>query len=135
VGVEFGPPTGLSLFPQGGLQTAFLAANVASAIASVSYLGVTTAFAGDGSPKLIYVSPRFSGIQLGVSGSWDAEPTPFGADFKQSAQVGLVYEHYFGQNVWRIGGSYGLGYRRVSDGMADQSRSLHSANLGTARPR
>ena len=46
VGVEFGPPTGLSLFPQGGLQTGFLDPAVAGRIAGLSYLGVAAALAG-----------------------------------------------------------------------------------------
>jgi predicted porin len=130
-GVEFGPPSGLNLFPHGGLQTSFLAPVVASAVGSLSYLGIATAFAGDRSPKLIYVSPRFLGLQVGLSGATDADPTPFGADYDSSGQAGIVHEQYFGQNVLRIGGSYGVGYRRVQDGSGSTvARALHSGNVG-----
>lgn len=129
-GVEFGPPSGLNLFPHGGLQTSFLTPSVASAVGSLSYLGIATAFAGDFSRKLIYVSPRFLGLQLGLSGSSNADPTSFGADYGSSGQAGLVHERYFGQNVLRIGGSYGFGYRRLADGVSGAPRELHSGNVG-----
>ncbi len=130
-GVEFGPPSGLNLFPHGGLQTALLAPAVATAVASLSYLGIATAFAGDFSPKLIYVSPRFFGLQLGLAGTTNADPTPFGADYASSAQAGIVHERYFGQNVLRIGGSYGFGHQTLSDGAGGRfPRDLHSGNAG-----
>jgi len=129
-GVEFGPPSGLNLFPHGGLQTSFLASPAGVAVSSLSYLGIATAFAGDFSRKLIYVSPRFLGLQLGLAGTTDADSTPFGADYGRSGQAGLVHESYFGQNVFRVGGSYGFGYRRLPDGDAGLPRKLHSGNLG-----
>ena len=132
-GVEFGPPTGLNLFPHGGLQTSFLAPAQRAAIGSLSYLGIATAFAGDASLKALYTSPRFLGFQLGLSASPNADPTPSGADYKQSGQAGIAYEYHFGDNqTLRSGGSYGLGYRRSGIEQASAARTLHSGNVGIA---
>jgi len=128
--VEFGPPTGLNLFPQGGLQTSFLPPSVGAKIAGLSYLGASAALAGDQSPKLIYVAPRISGFQLGFSASPNADDAAGGASFGASAQAGVLHETYFGQNVLRVGGSY-----TFARGESDRSRGLitgdlHSGNVG-----
>src|SRR3989475_12321255 len=94
--VEFGPPTGLNLFPQGGLQTSFLPHSVGAKIAGLSYLGASAALAGDQSPKLIYVAPRISGFQLGFSASPNADDAAGGASFGASAQAGVVQETSLG---------------------------------------
>jgi len=128
VGVEFGPPTGLSLFPQGGLQTGFLDPAVAGRIAGLSYLGVTAALAGDSSAKAIYISPRIAGFQLGAAASPSTDDSPWGGHFGASAQFGLLHETYFGQNAFRVGGSYSFAHGREADGV--RTSDLHSANVG-----
>src|SRR5262249_20114547 len=95
-GVEFGPPTGRNLFPNGGLQTSFLDSRLAARLAAVSYLGITAALASDASPKIIGVSPRFAGFQVGASFSPDAEDPVWGGEVGASAQAGLLREIYFG---------------------------------------
>ncbi|SRR6266446_6372208 len=128
VGVEFGPPTGLSLFPQGGVQTAFLDPAIAGRIAGLSYLGITTALAGDHSAKVIYVSPRIAGFQIGASASPSTDDSPWAGHFGASAQFGLLHETYFGQNALRFGGSYSFAQGQEADGT--RTSDLHSTNLG-----
>ncbi|MEI9948795.1 MAG: porin [Pseudomonadota bacterium] len=132
-GVEFGPPTGLNLFPHGGLQTSFLAPAQRDAVGSLSYLGIATAFAADSSFKALYTSPRYAGFQLGLSASPNVDPTPFGADYEQSLQAGIAFEYHFGNNhTLRSGGSYGLGYRRHANENTNAARALHSSNVGVS---
>ena len=102
VSAEFGPATGRSLDPDGGLQTSFLAPVLANQINPLTSLGITASFFFDESNKIIYVSPKTKGFLGGLSFSPDAED----GNFKQLVQAGLTYENYWDQNVLRVGGTY-----------------------------
>ena len=102
VSAEFGPASGRSLDPDGGLQTSFLAPSLATQINPLTSLGITASFFFDESNKIIYVSPKTKGFLGGLSFSPDAED----GNFKQLVQAGLTYEYYWDQNVLRVGGTY-----------------------------
>jgi hypothetical protein len=99
---DFGPASGPSLDPGGGLQVSFLGADVASQVAALSSLGFTATLAEDRSTKALYVSPKTAGYLYGLSYSPDADDGRFGA----LTQAGLTKEWYWAQNVLRVGGSY-----------------------------
>lgn len=124
---EFGPHSGLSLDPGGGLQTAFLAPGIRSSVEALTSLGFSALLADDESAKVLYVSPRRNGFLGGVSFAPDATDPRF----KQLIQAGLVHEHYWEQNVLRLGGSYSYA-RGVSTKRDGTVRDLHSLNLGVA---
>ena len=125
VNAEFGPYSGLSLDPGGGLQTAFLSPGIRSRVEALTSLGFTARLAGDESAKVLYVSPRRNGFLAGVSFAPDATD----ARFKQLVQAGLVHESYWEQNILRWGGSYSFA-RGTSGGPDGPVRDLHSLNLG-----
>lgn len=125
---EFGPASGTSLDPDGGLPTRFLDDALAGQINALSYLGNTPALAGDRAVKGLYVSPRLDGFIFGVAYTPDANSAPVGRgrDFRHLVQSGISYELYDGQNVYRIGTSYSFaqGDARVAD--------LHSVSGGAS---
>ena len=101
---EFGVASGRTLDPGGDLPTSFLAPGLAAQINGISSLGFAATFFGDRSGKLIYVSPKLSGFEGGVSYSPRAED--LGGRFKHLLQTGLTHETYFGEHVLRVGGTY-----------------------------
>lgn len=105
---DFGPASGVSLDPDGGLPTRFLAPALRAQIDAISYLGNTPALAGDRSIKGLYVSPRINGFIFGVAytPSAGSAPTGLGRNFSDLVQSGVTYENYDGQNIYRIGTSY-----------------------------
>jgi hypothetical protein len=123
---DFGPASGPSLDPAGGLQTAFLGSALASEIIPLTVLGFTASLAEDQSTKILYVSPKRNGLLGGVSFAPDATDPRFG----ELAQLGLTHERYWRQNVLRWGGSYSFarGSRRAPAGPVGD---LHSLNVGT----
>lgn len=123
---EFGPASGPSLDPAGGLQTAFIEPALAAEIRPLTVLGFTATLAEDESAKILYVSPKRRGILGGVSFA----PNATDPRFRQLAQLGLTHERYWRQNVFRWGGSYNFarGNPAAPDGAVGD---LHSLNLGT----
>ena len=124
---EFGPHSGPSLDPGGGLQTAFLSPDIRSQVEALTPLGFAALMADDESAKVLYVSPRRNGFLAGVSFAPDATDPRF----KQLLQAGLVHERYWDQNVLRWGGSYSYA-RGISHGTDGPVHDLHSLNLGVA---
>jgi hypothetical protein len=127
-GAEFGPASGPSLDPGGGLQHAFLAPDLALSLNALAYLGATAALADDRSAKLVYVSPKHRGFLAGISYAPNADDLRF----DRLIQAGLVHERYWDSNILRLGGSISLAHgdaRRVS---ASAQRSQYSFNAGAA---
>lgn len=123
-GAEFGPASGPSLDPGGGLQHAFLAPTLATELNELSVLGAFASLAGDRSAKIVYVSPKRGGFLGGLSYSPDADDPRFG----MLAQGGLVHERYWEANILRLGGSITYAQPRGID--AAGHRDLRSLNLG-----
>lgn len=124
-GAEFGPASGPSLDPGGGLQTAFLRRDLAAQLSDLTALGFTASLAADESAKLLYVSPKRRGFLAGFSYAPDATDPRF----HDLVQFGLTHDTYWHDNVLHVGGSYSYargaqpaGEARVSD--------LHSVNAG-----
>lgn len=99
---EFGPASGLSLDPGGGIVQRFVADDSARALDQLSTLGYGTSPFADRSRKLIYVSPKRAGWLGGLSYAADAD----GDETSGLIQAGLVHERYYDQNVLRIGGAW-----------------------------
>jgi hypothetical protein len=127
VSAEFGPSSGASLDPNGGLQTRFLSRPLGRQIDDLSILGVSPSTFGDQSPKLIYVSPKLDGYLLGVSYAPRIEQRASGHD-NELVQLGVVKEIYAGEDVYRFGGSYGFARGR-NDTIASVD-DLHSVSAG-----
>ena len=124
---EFGPPTGRSLDPGGGLQTQFLRAAVRSRLEPLAVRGVTASLFNDEAVKVLYVLPKHNGWLGGVSFAADAEDPRF----DRLAQIGLVHESYWHQDAWRWGGTYAHARAdRAGDGAI--LRDLNSVSLGTS---
>ncbi len=130
VSAEYGPASGRSLDPDGGLQSAFLADALAGEINRLTGLGVTASFFFDESAKIIYVSPKKRGWLGGVSYSPEAEESD--GDFNSLVQAGLVYEKYWQQNVLRIGGTYAFADGDGRFGDPNASEDLHSVSAGAS---
>lgn len=128
VSAEFGPASGPSLDPDGGLQTALLDPSVGGQINGLTSLGITASLFFDESPKVIYVSPKTHGVLGGISFSPDADD-PAG-DYDELVQTGLVYEKYWAQNVVRVGGTYA--YASARDDHDITFDDLHSISGGTS---
>lgn len=130
---EFGVNSGRTLDPSGTLVTSFLPAALASRIDAVSENGAYSAFFNDDSPKLVYVSPKRLGTQLGLSFSPQLERGVAGGNpYKQLLQTGLAYQQDFGQDFFRLGGSFSYA---ALDGKAAPvgsrpGRDLASLSLG-----
>jgi predicted porin len=123
-GAEFGPASGPSLDPGGGLQHAFLPSILASQLNELGSLGAFASLAGDRSAKFVYVSPKRGGFLGGFSYAPDSDDPRFGA----LAQGGLVHERYWDSNILRIGGSVTYAQPR---GFGSALRSdLRSFNAG-----
>jgi hypothetical protein len=122
VSAEFGPASGPSLDPDGGLQTTFLSPQLANELNSLSSLGITSSLFFDESSKIIYVSPKTKGFLGGVSFSPNAE----GGNFDELLQAGLTYEHYWKENVFRVGGTYAYAEGK------DLVKDLNSYSAGAA---
>ncbi len=123
-GGEFGPASGPSLDPGGGLQHAFLPANLAQQLNALAVLGATASLADDRSAKILYVSPKHRGFLAGVSYGPNADDPRF----DRLIQSGLVHESYWSSNIFRVGGSYT--YSHARSGLGVDQRSLHSFNVG-----
>jgi hypothetical protein len=120
---EFGPASGPSLDPGGGLQHAFLRRGLASQLDELAALGASASLANDRSAKLVYVSPKRKGFLAGLSYAPNAEDPRF----SRLLQAGLVHERYWDTNILRIGGSVSLSQ---ASSAARTQRSLRSINAG-----
>jgi hypothetical protein len=123
-GAEFGPASGPSLDPGGGLQHAFLPEALAAQLNDLGILGAAASLAGDRSTKVVYVSPKAHGFLGGISYALDADDTRFGS----LTQAGLVHERYWDSNILRLGGS--ASYARGRNLGALVVRDLRSLNFG-----
>ncbi|HET7811710.1 MAG TPA: porin [Steroidobacteraceae bacterium] len=123
-GAEFGPASGPSLDPGGGLQHAFVPAALAAQLNELSVLGASATLANDRSAKAVYVSPKSHGFLAGLSYAVDADDPRFGS----LAQAGLVHEKYWDSNILRLGGSASLA--SGTDRATTRVRDLHSVNVG-----
>jgi predicted porin len=123
-GAEFGPASGPSLDPGGGLQHAFLPAELAEQLNELAVLGATASLADDRSAKLVYVSPKRHGFLAGFSYA----PHTDDRRFSHLIQAGLVHERYWASNVLRVGGSFSSA--RARDGATPAQQSLRSFNAG-----
>jgi len=123
-GAEFGPASGPSLDPGGGLQHVFRPAALAAQLDELSVLGASASLANDRSAKAVYVSPKSHGFLGGLSYAVDADDPRFGS----LTQAGLVHEHYWDSNILRLGGSASLA--SGTDRAATRVRDLHSVNVG-----
>lgn len=124
-GAEFGPASGPSLDPGGGLQTAFLGRSLAAQFTDLTALGFTASLAGDESGKILYVSPKRHGFLAGLSYAPDATDPRF----RDLVQVGLTHDTYWRENVLHIGGSYSFAKGARADALTRVS-DLHSVNVG-----
>lgn len=128
VSQEFGPTSGASLDPNGGLQTRFLSGDLRRQIDAMSVLGVSPSTFGDQSPKLIYVSPKVDGYLLGLSYAPRVEGGRGTGHDRALLQAGLVKEIYAGEDVYRFGGSYAYAVGRSDAGTGRDD--LHSVSAG-----
>jgi len=122
-GAEFGPASGPSLDPGGGLQAAFLGSAVSAQLRELAGLGFAATLSDDRSTKALYVAPKARGWLAGVSYSPEADDSRFG----ELAQAGLTHDTYWGENVLHVGGSYSFARANVR---ATGLRDLHSVNVG-----
>ncbi|MEJ1962781.1 MAG: hypothetical protein WDO56_15030 [Gammaproteobacteria bacterium] len=123
-GAEFGPASGPSLDPGGGLQSAFLDAPLAARIRDLSVLGFAASLSDDRSAKILYVTPKKGGWIAGASFASNATDLRFG----NLVQAGITHDTYWGENVLHVGGSYSFARAAAS---RDTGRSdLHSLNVG-----
>lgn len=120
-GQGYGPTSLLTLFPDGGLQTAFLDDALAAGIAGQAGRGVAATGFGDFSPRAIYVTPRIEGWTAGGSFTPDADgPT------RQLAILGLNRQTFHGQDNLRFGVTYTVA------ALGDDFRDRHSIHAGIA---
>jgi hypothetical protein len=122
---EFGPASGPSLDPAGGLQTGFLPGVLAEQIGSLASLGSTAALFDDRSAKILYVSPKTHGWLLGASYSRDADD----AAVNQLFQTGITHESYRQQDTLRWGATYAYGR---ADSTSTSTRDLNSVGVGVS---
>jgi hypothetical protein len=121
---EFGPASGPSLDPGGGLQHAFLEKSLAQQLNDLAALGAGASLAADRSPKLVYVSPKRNGFLGGVSYAPNADDPRF----HRLIQTGLVHERYWDSNILRLGGSFT--YAQANTDTSTPQKSLRSFNAG-----
>lgn len=126
-GAEFGPASGPSLDPGGGLQAAFLNRSLAAQIRELAVLGFAASLSDDRSGKILYVTPKAKGWLGGLSYASNATDPRF----TDLLQAGLTHDSYWGENVLHVGGSYSFARadRRLTDNGAAR-RDLHSVNVG-----
>ena len=122
---EFGPASGPSLDPAGGLQTGFLSGMLAKQIGPLASLGSTAALFADRSTKILYVSPKTRGWLLGASYSRDADDAAVNHLF----QTGITHESYRQQDTLRWGATYAHG---KADGAPISARDLNSLGVGVS---
>jgi hypothetical protein len=125
---EFGPPTGRTLDPGGGLQTQFLRTTLRSRVEPLAARGVTASLFNDESAKILYVLPKHNGWLAGASFSPDAEDDRF----DRLVQLGLVHESYWHQNIWRWGGTYAHARAHPQAAAVTSYRDLDSVSFGTS---
>ncbi len=125
---EFGPPTGRTLDPGGGLQTQFLRAALRTQIEPLAARGVTASLFNDESAKILYVLPKRMGWLAGASFAPHAEDSRF----DRLAQLGIVHESYWHQNIWRWGGTYAYARARPPQDGGIAYRDLDSVSLGSS---
>jgi hypothetical protein len=103
---EFGVTSGRTLDPGGTLASSFLPEPLRTRINTIAGNGASSAFFGDISPKVLYVSPKVIGLELGLSYApkIDADAAPI-RPYQALWQAGLAYQNDFGQNFFRLGGS------------------------------
>ena len=130
VSAEFGPASGPSLDPDGGLQTSLLTQGLRDQINHLTSLGITASLFFDESPKIIYVAPKTHGFLGGISFSPNADNAA--GDYAEVVQTGLVYEKYWQQNVVRIGGTYAYADGAARAKSATVTDDLHSLSGGVA---
>jgi hypothetical protein len=122
---EFGPASGPSLDPAGGLQTGFLRGTLAAQVDSLARLGSTAALFDDRSAKILYVSPKTHGWLLGASYARDADD----AAINQLFQAGITHESYRQQDTLRWGATYAHGQADVA---SIGARDLNSLGVGVS---
>jgi len=121
-GAEFGPASGPSLDPAGGLQTAFLDDELGAQLRELSVLGFAASLSDDRSAKALYVSPKWRGLLGGLSYASNAKDPRF----TDLVQAGLTHDRYWKHNALHVGGSYSFARAGESAGQRD----LRSVNLG-----
>lgn len=122
---EFGPASGPSLDPGGGLQTGFLRGMLAEQISPLVGLGATAALFDDRSAKVLYVSPKTHGWLAGASYARDADDRAVGQLF----QAGITHESYREQDTLRWGATYARGR---AAGALSGNRDVNSIGLGAS---
>jgi hypothetical protein len=122
---EFGPASGPSLDPGGGLQTGFFRGMLAEQIGPLAGLGATAALFDDRSAKVLYVSPKAHGWLVGASYARDADDAAVG----QLLQAGITHEGYRQQDTLRWGATYAHGQ---ASGSQSSARDLNSVGIGTS---
>ncbi|MEJ0039254.1 MAG: porin [Gammaproteobacteria bacterium] len=123
-GAEFGPASGPSLDPGGGLQAAFFGAPLAGRIRDLAVLGFAASLSDDRSAKVLYVTPKTGGWLAGVSYAANASDPRF----EDLAQAGLAHDTYWDANVLHVGGSYSFAHAANAEGVS--RRDVHSINVG-----
>lgn len=133
---EFGVTSGRTLDPGARLVTSFLPANLARRIDTISENGANGAFFGDTSPKALYVSPKVWGSQLGLSYAPKIENgARIDNPYKELFQAGLAYQEDFGQDFFRLGGSFSyanLDEKTVRLFSTIPTKDLASLSIGAA---
>lgn len=122
---EFGPASGPSLDPGGGLQTGFLRGTLAEQIGPFVGLGTTAALFDDRSAKVLYVSPKTHGWLAGASYARDADD----AAVTQLFQAGITHESYRQQDTLRWGATYAHGRAAA---VPTSARDLNSVGVGAS---
>ena len=130
VSAEFGPASGPSLDPDGGLRTSLLTQGLGDQINHLTSLGITASLFFDESPKIIYVAPKTQGFLGGISFSPNADNAA--GDYAELVQTGSVYEKYWQQNVVRIGGTYAYANSAAHAKSATFPDDWHSLSGGVA---
>jgi hypothetical protein len=122
---EFGPASGPSLDPAGGLQTGFIPGALAEQIGALASLGSTAALFDDRSAKILYVSPKKRGWLLGASYARNADD----AAVSQLFQAGITHESYRQQDTLRWGATYAHGRAEAA---STSTRDLNSLGVGVS---
>jgi hypothetical protein len=122
---EFGPASGPSLDPGGGLQASFVPAVVAEQLRPLAGLGATAAMFDDRSAKVLYVSPKMHGWLAGASYARDADD----ATLEELFQAGITHESYQQQNTVRWGATFAHGEAAASP---RPGRELNSVGVGAS---
>jgi porin-like protein len=120
---EFGPASGPSLDPGGGLHTSFVPGVVAEQIRPLADLGTTAAMFADRSAKALYVSPKMHGWLAGASYAPDADD----AALRELFQTGITHESYWQQNTVRWGATFAHGKAAAAP---SPERDLNSVGVG-----